>query len=554
MAGTPSNDLNISQAGYVVFDGIATFTGRTLIAGTGISITNPSGIAGDSTISLAGAGVALEHLTGNSGGALNPDGANNINILTANATIKFAGSGSTLTQDFSNTNLILGSSAASLSGAAQNVGLGALTLNAVVNGTGNTVIGWNAGKLLTSGSSNTYVGNIAGNKSTTCQSNTGIGNQCLFSYTTTTGTAGGNTALGSSALTSLTTGVSNIAIGNNSGTGYSSSESSNIVIGAAGTTAESNVLRIGNQGSSETQQNKCFIAGIVSVTASNPVLVTINSSTSQLGVQALTQYNLVTGGASNAVNLIAPSATSGVPVISQGASAQPIYGTAVVAGGGTGAVTLTSHGVLIGQGTSAVTATAAGTAGQLLKSGGASADPSYTTATYPSTGGTSGNVITSDGTNFSSSALPTRTSNALATMASTVSNVTGDNTFYGPIIFDTATFNVGTNYSVSTGFYTAPVTGKYLCCCSVSLQNLGAAHTTGEFRLLLNGSTYTRSAFNPFVVSAGGIYTYTFSLVISATAADTLSFGCVVSGSTKTVGIQGNSFGNYSFASFTLIG
>jgi len=69
-----------------------------------------------------------------------------------------------------------------------------------------------------------------------------------------------------------------------------------------------------------------------------------------------------------------------------------------VAHGGTGAVTLTNHGVLIGQGTSAVVATAAGTAGQVLQSGGAGADPLYSTATYPSTAAT-GDLIYASATN-----------------------------------------------------------------------------------------------------------------------------------------------------------
>lgn len=40
------------------------------------------------------------------------------------------------------------------------------------------------------------------------------------------------------------------------------------------------------------------------------------------------------------------------------------------------------------------------TAGQIFQSGGASANPVFSTATYPTTAGTSGNVLTSDGTNF----------------------------------------------------------------------------------------------------------------------------------------------------------
>jgi len=72
--------------------------------------------------------------------------------------------------------------------------------------------------------------------------------------------------------------------------------------------------------------------------------------------QSITQYNVQTGAALGTLNNVAPSATSGVPLVSQGASSQPIFGTAVVAGGGTGATTLT--GVLTGNGTSAITANA----------------------------------------------------------------------------------------------------------------------------------------------------------------------------------------------------
>jgi hypothetical protein len=116
--------------------------------------------------------------------------------------------------------------------------------------------------------------------------------------------------------------------------------------------------------------------------------------------QTITQYNIETGGASNLLNNVAPSSTSGVAVISQGASSQPIFGTVVVAGGGTGQTTLTNHGVLVGAGTSAVTQLATGSAGQVLQSGGASADPSYSTPTYPSTSGSAGVILRSDGTNY----------------------------------------------------------------------------------------------------------------------------------------------------------
>lgn len=60
--------------------------------------------------------------------------------------------------------------------------------------------------------------------------------------------------------------------------------------------------------------------------------------------------------------------------------------------------------VLVGGATNTVGSVGPGTAGQVLQSGGASANPAYSTATYPSTAGTSGNVLTSDGTNWVSSA------------------------------------------------------------------------------------------------------------------------------------------------------
>ena len=63
--------------------------------------------------------------------------------------------------------------------------------------------------------------------------------------------------------------------------------------------------------------------------------------------------------------------------------------------------TYTAHGLLIGEGTSSITAMAAGSAGQIVQSGGASADPVYSTATYPSTATGTGKILRADGTNWS---------------------------------------------------------------------------------------------------------------------------------------------------------
>ena len=102
--------------------------------------------------------------------------------------------------------------------------------------------------------------------------------------------------------------------------------------------------------------------------------------TSVMSATALTQYDVLTGGSTgNTINQVATSATSGVPLISQGSSTQPAFGTAVVAGGGTGIVTTTAYGVICG-GTTATgnfQNAGAGSAGQILTSNGASQLPSF---------------------------------------------------------------------------------------------------------------------------------------------------------------------------------
>lgn len=102
-------------------------------------------------------------------------------------------------------------------------------------------------------------------------------------------------------------------------------------------------------------------------------------------------------------------------------------GTATInVSGPPSATTLTNHGVVVGQGTSAVVATAAGSTGQVLQSGGASADPSYSTATYPSTATGTGTILRADGTNWvaTTATYPTTTT-ASQLLYSSSNNVVG---------------------------------------------------------------------------------------------------------------------------------
>src|SRR5271169_5317141 len=93
----------------------------------------------------------------------------------------------------------------------------------------------------------------------------------------------------------------------------------------------------------------------------------------------VTQYNVITGGASNVLNNVVPSATSGVPVISQGSTSQPVFGTAVVAGGGTGNTSQAAFSLVCGGTTTtgAFQAVSDVATGSVLISGGTGALPSF---------------------------------------------------------------------------------------------------------------------------------------------------------------------------------
>ncbi len=93
------------------------------------------------------------------------------------------------------------------------------------------------------------------------------------------------------------------------------------------------------------------------------------------------QYAVQVGGANGTTANVTPSVTSGIPVISAGTSANPSFGTAVVAGGGTGLATLTAYAPLVGGTTSTgnvqQATTGFSTSGFVLTSTGASSLPTW---------------------------------------------------------------------------------------------------------------------------------------------------------------------------------
>ncbi|MBV8357719.1 MAG: tail fiber domain-containing protein, partial [Deltaproteobacteria bacterium] len=143
----------------------------------------------------------------------------------------------------------------------------------VKNSTGyyNTASGTSALYYNTTGAFNTASGTGALESNTTGYENTASGLIALYSNTT----GAFNTASGTGALEANTTGNNNIGLGDLAGINIQTG-SNNIEIGGAGTSDESNTIRIGST------QSATYIAGISAATVSGADVVV--SSTGQLGV------------------------------------------------------------------------------------------------------------------------------------------------------------------------------------------------------------------------------------------------------------------------------
>lgn len=199
-------------------------------------------------------GVTLDGDTGSATGST-------INLIGSNAgaSVSFSASGSNIQLNLgdSSSNVILGS------------GTGG-------TGTFNAMVGSSSGGSL-SGSFNATVG--------------------YSSLSASTNTSANISSLGYSVFSGLKSGVNDIGIGSSTGNAYTGSESNNILLNSPGVVGESNVLRLGSgTGTSNTQLSKAFISGINGNTVSSAMMVTINSSTNQMGVQSIPATGITTVG------------------------------------------------------------------------------------------------------------------------------------------------------------------------------------------------------------------------------------------------------------------
>lgn len=202
---------------------------------------------------------------------------------------------------------------------ASNIGIGSSSLSAVVDGFSNIAIGSQTLLSLDSGNSNIAIGDesLIGLNGVAGSNNIAIGVTAGANSNTTTannvfiGSGSGNSVAGSTdnvaiGYTAMVNGSSNltqsfnVAIGSqafqegcnnyNIGIGYQAgfnlgniAGDSNIYISNLGVMSESNVIRIGTQGTGNGEQDACYVAGIYNTAIGATNQVTLIDNTGKLG-------------------------------------------------------------------------------------------------------------------------------------------------------------------------------------------------------------------------------------------------------------------------------
>lgn len=183
-------------------------------------------------------------------------------------------------------------------------------------------------------------------------------------------------------------------------------------------------------------------------------------------------------------------------------------------------VATTQYDVLVGGASNTIVSIGPGSAGQVLQSGGNASNPVYSTATYPATAGTSGNVLKSDGTNVASA---TPTTVTFYMVCPTSSNPADSTTYF--LSSTSAPLQITTTVTVNTRLYFPIATTIRAVAANFhnSAGTLGSNENSTVF-IRVNGSTDTNitttlqltATDNPFTVSG---------LAIVISAGDYISIG-----------------------------
>jgi hypothetical protein len=520
------------------------------------NFTSSSGVVLANWQFLASVAGEILFLSGNSGGEVGPT-AGNINIIGDGSTISIVGNPATSTLTASYIGPTGGVS--SVSGTANRITSSPTTGNVVVDISASYVGQSSITTLGTIGTgvwNGTTIAVANGGTGNTAAATSGhllIGDGTIYQSAAPISGTGIVVGLGAGSMTvSLITPVS-VA---NGGTGAITFTSHGVLVGntasAISATAEgaTGTVLSGNTGSAPTFQTLSAIAvtniaGTTNQIAASAATGSVTLSTPSTfiapgTIAATTSVSspsyLLTGSSSGTIsilpqtnagtynfNLPITAGTSGYILTSGGGGGAPmtwtnpsaigevtsVTGTAnqILASPTTGNVVLsligpytpatyTTHGVLIGEGTSSITALGAGSSGQVLQSGGASADPAYSTATYPAVATGTGKILIADGTNWVAS-TPTYPNSASSTGTILRAN--------------------GTNWVATTATYPTTTTLNQLLYSS-------SASVIGEVTASNNGVLISGTTGIPSWLAAG-----TTGQVLVATTSNPASWGTLSS-------------------------
>ncbi len=192
-----------------------------------------------------------------------------------------------------------------------------------------------------------------------------------------------------------------------------------------------------------------------------------------------------------------------------------------LANGGTAASLTASDGGIVYSGASAFAVLAGtATAGQILRSG-SSTTPAWSTATYPATAGTSGNLLTSDGTNWASSTPTIVASSTYTPTLTNTANISASTTAVCQYM------RVGSVVTVSGAVQIDPTTTLTECQLNISLpiasdfasfNQCGGAmgcNVVGNYLEIIADSTANNAVAIGVVTDVSNrIYGFTFTYLI----------------------------------------
>ncbi len=482
--------------------GVNYFDGTRIVTtavGTAGDVLTSNGVGVAPTFQTPGASGVIS-ITGDTGSAVS--GAITLTGLTLSSGIVFNGTTATSLETTIDYISMTDANSGGTTGFVGVVGNGAIIAPWGGIASGNMFIGPNSGSPAITGSQNIGIGqfslnqiqdainNIAiggGGTAQGCISltdNIAIGYQALASNGSggLTGLAG-NVAIGSNSIRNAITSAFNVALGYNSGLNYTGAESSNILISNEGVVGESNVTRIGTDGTGDGEQEFCYIAGVYGTTGITATRMATVDSNGLMGSAALpggSGVTTITGDAGSSV--------TGAVTLTGGTSGVVFTGS----GGNTLTVTslgTTNHEVQVGNTSGTLTGLTVGTNGQVLV-GSTTANPVF--ATLGSNGSLS--YTTGAGTLSIAIAAPVSIANG-GTNATSMTNTDGV-VYYDGTRLVTTTVGSATQVLTSNGPAVAPTFQSISASGALTTLNgdSGSATPTAGAITIAGGHNITTSA------------------------------------------------------------